>query len=1005
MERSIQRTLSQHLLALFRKLSLRNSARAVLIAGIVFITGCADGSSSGAQPQDDLVKDPNSNQPIVTPTPDPSPTPKPKPTPTPIPLSVKTLTVNPEVVSKSVTSNGLHLTPQIVFNNSGAGVATWSVVTGNGGRTLYAVFDAETKSWSPEKTLANSSMNVPEPQLISNGQTFLLAWQKDYELYAQVLTPGAAPSWSDVRRLDTGAARLVLGQFGLATDGNSYLLAWNSPGVYAQMYINGGWLAQPELIGPEDPAGGYRLITDSRRKLISGGASGYAAAWTEIGDGITVSRDVNRIRATVFSNSTHAWSGAATVASEVSYISEFAMASNDIGHALNWTMRPPDPSASRNAPTRVSSFDSRVTPTTWSAPTTLSMTTASRSFDALIHSRLAASHSEFMAVWVEQDTSTLPYKLMSSHYSRDATNPPAWNPSAAISAATYSTYVTSADINPELVGNDAGFACLWQNDTGLVRAVYTVSSWSVEPPIKPATGLFITAARLEAFANQFALSYAVKPTSVSATTPEQSYASEWSASQWSPALAVLPARNNGLSGSFLGDETATIAGSSWGFWYAAPLRAYNAADHISNVVIRRPGALPDVEEKLAVNAYAGSALSPLLAANSSGDLLATWRQFDDGRNVLYAAIRHAGVWSAPAQLDAPYPGVVDSGVYASSIHVASNGNTFAVAWRDASGVNLRRFNGVQWDSAPRRVQGNATHVSTAGAALATYKTGYALSWVQRTESAFGTVRSVELATLLDNKWVQIQVESGVVTNVYGPNVTDLAESKDNALLVAYDSIGTDGSITLTTRAQVNDAWADPTAISAINSSGINGLTLQSTPSGSFALYWQLNYHSQLFAALLLPNASAWTTPKLLATDVSEFGSVAGIGGHSAAWFASTELNAVQSNSVDWQLLASRQPNWQVGYYYEAQPRMVEVGATILYAWNATDYWTHAVGLGKLIDGVWTEAFAVGDFGVGPIQRRDPSLARFGDGAAMAWVQYNRDIDASVAEIVVQPALF
>lgn len=975
---AIQNALFNYTFALNWKSSLQSTAHTVVVAGMLLTAGCSGGNSGGAKPQDNIV-DPN----VVTPTPTPRPT--------PLPLSVKPLSVSPDVVSKDVVSNASHLTPQIVFNKDGAGIATWSVITGNGGTAVYSVFDAVTKTWSPEKSLASSGTYDPHPQVITNGQTFLLAWQRDFNLYAQVFTPGALQPWSRLQQLNDTESRIYNDPIHLATDGNTYLVAWQSPYVYAQLFADGNWLAQPELIGPTDHASGYGPVLDTRRSLVSGGAAGYVAAWYEYGDGNDI-----RIRANVYRNDMHGWVGAATISNETGYVTDIAMASNNIGLALKWTINPPISSGSWIDTTRVSVFDTRELSAKWNSPTTLSITTEARSYGHSTNSTLAASKFEFATVWAERDNATSAVKLLSSGYSLDETNTAAWRTTAPIAAALYSNNA------PAITGSDTGFACVWINDTGLIRAIFSGGVWVVEAPISSEQN--IAWSILVTYANQYAVAYSLQTFTAPSTFSNLVYASEFSGSQWTIPTAVLPQHHDGMDNYFQTIHPLVVTGSPAGFWYAAPQNAADAADKISNVVIRRPGSPSETVGKLAVGQYRGSPDAPLLASNSGGDLLVLWPQYDDGYNNLYAAIRHMGIWSTPIQLNVRDPGVYRGGISKKSIRVAANGNTFAVVWSDEFGVNFRSFDGTQWDATPRRTNGNNSQITTYGGALTTYKTGYALTWTQHSSSPLGNIRSVELATIVNNTWIQASAESISTSDSYGAEDTAVAEGQNNVLIIVYQSFNTPGSIKLTSRMRTGDVWMNPVIVSDTYSHDVSYLTLQSAPTGSFALYAQL-YTGQLIATILPPNSTSWTTPHESTQYSHAFGSVAGAHGHTSAWFSDYGLEAVQAQTNEWHEIVTVHPDWQAGYSSVSQPRMIEIGDSVLYTWGAMDFLNQTLGLGRLVDGTWTEAFAIGDFGLGPIQRRDPSLARFGEGAALAWVQYDRSVDASVAEIVVQPALF
>lgn len=1010
MERTIRNPLLQNLYVRSWKESLRHAAHAVMVIGVVLATGCSGGGSSSDKPPDDLVTGPNDTQTIITPTPQPTPTPTPQPTPTP--LSVKILPVNAEVVSKNVISNASHLMPQIAFTNQGAGIAAWSVHTGSGYRALYSVYDAVAKTWSAEETLVVSDRIDPHPRVISNGRTLLLVWSQELELYARVYTPNVPQPWNTARRLndDQPSSWAYSNDVGIATDGQTYLVNWHGDAIYARMFSGNDWSPRPELIGLSNDASGFIRSLGYTDNYVMGGASGYISAWIDSGDGKSVPRSSLRIRANVYRNDTQTWSGPLPIAIEDGNLRNLEMASNDIGHALSWTFHPAGSTSPWPEQIRVSVFDMRTTPTQWSTPVTLTTTNENPPSTPGPKTSLAAKKSEFAAVWITKNDTSAAVELLASHYSVDATGTAAWRTASPLASAQYSFG------SAEIIGSDNGFACAWVNNTGVIRAIYSAGAWSVDTPLPLPSAQYQGASwyKLAARANEYALAYSVSGYT-SGVFQEQSFATETSGSRWSTPVAVLPLRHGNMWRIPL-----TIATSPSGFWYTAPQSAANAADHLSNVVIRRPGAAPNTTEKLAVNQYRGSADTPVLASNSSGDLLVVWPHYDDGHTVLYGAIRQTGTWSTATRLDLADPGVDNNSISKASIRVASNGTTFAVLWGDQWGVNLRTFDGRQWDPSPRRANDNNIHLGDYNAALTAYKTGYALTWIQTASSPFGDIRSVALATMLNGVWQKSVADSVIAHNTYGPAFTEIAAGKNNSLLVAWNTSDTPNSASLMTKTWNDGTWANtipiptpiPTPISTTNPMLINLLKLQVTTSGSFALYWRIN-NGQMYSAVLPLGATTWTPPQQLAERSVEFASIGGESEHSAAWFASNALVAAQTQSNQWQFLTAVKQKWQAGTdYYDdfIQPRMVAAGGSILYAWNGTssysgNYVNHALGLGKLVNGTWTEAFAIGGFGTDSIQRHGPSLARFGDSAAMAWVQYDRSVDASVADIVVQPALF
>lgn len=973
-----------------RKNTQLTIAHAVLFIGAAFAIGCSGGGGNG-DPTSTL--NPSNPLPETTQPPDPQP------------LVLKSLAVAPENISSKVESNAMHSTPVMAFNSDGAGVAVWGIYSGNGGRVVYSIFNPGTKVWSPELTIAISERSELDIAAISNGQSFLVAWSDGYDLYARTFSPGGSQPWSDSTLLNDLGKSIYTGQdhIGLATDGNSYLVVWRGPDVYARLYSAGKWSAQ-QVLGPTDRSAGYIQILGLVDHLVSGGATGYVAAWVEVGDGISVSRDSTRIRANVYNNTTANWAGAFSVATENTYIDRLDIASNKIGHALYWQLRPENTSTMWSAIARVSAYDTRASTVLWSAPTTLS--TSFLGSESNIS--LAASATDFAAVWAEQTDASAPVELRSSQYVAGTDSLATWTTPESIVTVKYSQY-SYGDL--KIVGGQSGFACAWNSGGWVVRALHSNGVWSVENSLQLKPDQNISAFKLASRENEYALVYGVFTYSSFANRLEETFASESSGLIWSSPMTVFPLQHLPSIRSSSRAEPAAY-GSAVGFWYAAARRAADSTDKISGTIIHRPGAEAGMVERLSTGKYRGSADMPHIASNSSGDLLVAWPQFDDGLTVLYAATRHAGTWSEPIRLSIPNPDPYNSyvGVNDRSIHVASNNNSFAVMWSDEFGASIRLFDGSkpvpdQWDSAPRRVNGYEVGASNQGTALTAYKTGYGLSWIQYSSSPFGQTRSVELATLVDGVWQQLNVDPPILTGGYTADLSALAVGNENSLLIAWQATADTGAVSMATRIFKDDKWSTKSTIFTATPTSVERLVVEADASGGFAMYW-INRLDQLYGTLLLKDSPAWAPPQQLAKYTLEFASTSGALGHTAAWFSSSTLEAVNAQADKWRFLTPRLHDWRIGYNRsETQTHLIEVEGSLFHAWTAYDFNNHGIGVGRLTDGIWTDVFAVGDLGGGTVQRRDPSIAKFGNGAAMAWVQYDRDVDASDAEIVVQPDLF
>ena len=939
-----------------------SAAYAVLIASGVLVASCSGGGGSDAPTPVDATK-------IQLPDP---------------PIQQPATVIDAVPISSDAKSWGSHLSPSIVFNNSGAGLTVWSVYSGTGYRVLYSRYDAGNDTWSKEDTLMTSNNDDPAPQVATNGQSFAVTWTDRGRVMVRILSEAS----SEAVQINLNSTSQIFrgGNPRITSDGRGYLVAWEELGVRGSLFDGKQWSATPLQISAPDKYDAD-AITIAKNTHVAGNAHGYVTAWINSQLNRKANEYSGQILASVLSNgATNSWSPPQAVSGDylpgLNWILDMCSNANLV--AVRWNVN------NTNYYNDVgidaaSVFDYRTLPLAWSSVEAFS----SRSIGDLgAPSYLACSQDGASAIWVEKDAVTSKTSVFTKSYSLAPNGNPTWN------AAVQLDGDAASEPKPRIASNGRGYAAAWRGSLKYLANTFENGAWSPLPsPIEsgPANSLSIASN-----GNTYALLFEVG----SWNSPHNVNATIHNDTGWTAPIAISGSFKPRASGGAYTNQQPVIGQDSKRYWFGWPVPADVATDQASTLAVRAiaDDTLVSDIRYLSKTTYRGSAQSPRLIANESGALLALWLQYRDGGSELFARVRSQGKWGNTVQLSDPSLTSSTSSVFGQfTIRVAAKANTFAVVWSEQGKSFFRSFDGTQWGSGPTPIGPEGTGYSPD---LIAHGTGYALCF-----NTFNTTTgssTVGLGFFNNGQWNYEPVANydGSADHTYG-RVT-LAQGPGDSIKIAWYMRDVTGKNYIAIRDWSNGNMGEIQTIPGPLSLYNLNLSLIPDASGGFALVWY-NGFGGAYGSLLAAASTQWTLPILLTDHGYNFDMAPRSDGIVATWFQTPfALSYITAQNGTWSNLSSLPlPSPYSAYGVSSTPALATNGSRTLVSWS-NDYEREGHIYLSAFDGNnWSDVMTHNNVGAEKSNQRNPDLIPLAKNYALTWEQDDPDSDASVRDVWVQ----
>jgi hypothetical protein len=749
-------------------------------------------------------------------------------------------------------TSAYHQDPIVVFNNSGKGVAVWTVNTGTATGFLHAYYDGS--SWSAEAEIEHG-MTPVSYDLASNGAGFMLVYESNDNIYARAFD---GSSWSEPVVINVVYSTIECSDPKVASNGTGYAVVWHqlfsntgSESIYSSVF-NGGWSAPVRvddgIWSPELPS-------------ITSNGAGYAAVWRTV--------DQEKVYASVYRSGS--WSASVQLnASPGGTVRVFRIASNGTGYAVAWEQY--------DSVTKVYDVMANVyAGTDWQkdgsgnpAPTPLE-SGAGHAFDPDI----ATNGTSYVVVWSQYEGAefTGDRSIFASIYSNGT-----WTTPAALETASGNAFT------PRIASNGTGYAVVWSQfddpSYNLYAVFYGNASWSSPDII----------AGDEAYHYQIinngggfaSIWRQLDSTGNSNITVKPHNGSNWG----SGSMLVKNLHRGSSTGPIMATNKNGITLAVWTQYHNGISRAYG---NLNN------GAGWGVPFQLSEGQI--SAITQDMATDGTGFMIV----FTNGSDL------HARYCSSSGELG------IDSMIatLAGSPRVASNGTGYAITWQQYNqkdsvyDVYANIHDGSAWQASNALLETGA--LSAEVPRIASNGSGYAVAWYQRgnacaniyTEASGWQPSGTVLQTGTDAR------EPDIASNGAGYAVT-WREYKDSLWFDIYAIIfdGNDWQ---------KDGSVNPTPVLLENANGNADNPRIASNGKGYAVVWRQqagpSYVGDLFANIYTSNAGWQAEASLIETEAQNLDqpTIASNGqGYAAAWLqyhdygTRTGISAVKFNGTSWE---------------------------------------------------------------------------------------------------------
>jgi len=511
----------------------------------------------------------------------------------------------------------------------------------------------------------------------------------------------ATGAWSDEAELSTGNTTGTA----VCSDGTDFMVVWAQRFIYAREYIvmSSTWGNKTDI--------GDGFSSPYSPHVTPNGTGGYCAVWQQY-DGTNT-----RIYANVYNGST--WGTETTVGSATVSAYPPKVASNGTGYCVTWSG---NDSGTYNIYASI-----YTTGPSWSAETALEAITGYADYP-----QVASDGAGYCVTW-QQDDGT-----RDSIYANVYTG--GWGVATLINSNdTYSAYY------PKIASDGSGYGVVWKQYDGIVGyRVYGIR-YDSSSGLWDDTPMFI----------DLGIGNCNNPDVAASTS---GYGVTWRLYD-SGSYNILARIYDRPSDTW---DTETLLESGSGDadypYIASDGTGYGVVwiqdDGSRNTVYANinSGSGWGTESNLMRDQYHGSVSGDIrFAANTSGDVLAIWRQYDNDISNLFGCLFSGGAWGSVFQ-------ITD---YLRNYDVSSDGNGFMIVYNHYSTIYAVPYDTTTGLGNEEQISGNRAY----DCRVASNGIGYCATWRQ-----YNTPNYDIYANIYNGSWdTEMIIESGS-GGVYGPQV-------------------------------------------------------------------------------------------------------------------------------------------------------------------------------------------------------------------------------------------